>query len=266
MSSARRNDFFSKLSDSLRHFFNAYAGWHHYRLSLALVFSLFLHVAAYIVSAPSPGVSSGEGQSHAPQRTLYAVLKTPFTATEIDVPTAVQEVVTVEASSNLQVPPQENAPVQDVDVKKQAERSVSEPAASDTKKTSEALGPEASETNNASESSEPGLPPAPGYLYGLGLHRQPRLLNEVTVDYPTGAGAREGKVMLRILVSETGAIDNMVVVRASPAGFFEEVTLNAFARAEFAPGEFLGVPVKSQFFVEVEFVPINRGGVSGKGY
>lgn len=266
MSSARRNDFVSKLSDFVQHFFYAYAGWRHYRLSLALAFSLFLHAAAYFVSAPSPGVSSGEGQSHVPQRTLYAVMKTPFTATEIDVPATVPEVVTVEASSNLAVPPQENARVKDVDVKKEAESSVSDPAASESKKTREVPGPAASETNKASESSEPGLPTAPGYLYGLGLHRQPRLLNEVTVDYPTGAGAREGKVMLRILVSATGTIDNMTVVRASPAGFFEEVTLNAFSRAEFAPGEFLGVPVKSQFFVEVEFVPINRGGVSGKGY
>ena len=57
------------------------------------------------------------------------------------------------------------------------------------------------------------------------------------------------------------------VVRASPVGFFEESALEAFGKALFSPGKMLGVAVKSQITVEVEFMPINRGAtVSGRTY
>ena len=37
-------------------------------------------------------------------------------------------------------------------------------------------------------------------------------------------------------------------------------------RAEFVPGKILGLPVKSQFFVEVKFAPTTRDNVSAKSY
>jgi periplasmic protein TonB len=43
--------------------------------------------------------------------------------------------------------------------------------------------------------------------------------------------------------------------------------LEAFGKALFSPGKILGVAVKSQITVEVEFMPINRGAtVSGRTY
>jgi periplasmic protein TonB len=106
----------------------------------------------------------------------------------------------------------------------------------------------------------------PRYLPGIELERQPELLNDISIVYPSAAGTQDEKVTLRILLSETGAIDDMTVMRAEPKGFFEDAAITAFASAEFSPGEVLGRPVKSQFIVEVEFLPINRGETSGKAY
>jgi periplasmic protein TonB len=56
-------------------------------------------------------------------------------------------------------------------------------------------------------------------------------------------------------------------VRAAPAGYFEDAALEAFGKALFSPGKMLGVSVKSQITIEVEFTPINRGAtVSGRAY
>ena len=73
--------------------------------------------------------------------------------------------------------------------------------------------------------------------------------------------------MLRILISDTGHVDDVAVVRAEPRGVFEQAAIEAFAKARFAPGLAAGTPVKSQITVEVQFVPINRGArVSGRTY
>ena len=112
-----------------------------------------------------------------------------------------------------------------------------------------------------------GLPAAPAYRGLAGLDNAPAPLNDIEPEYPPSAGQQEGTVVLRLLINEKGHVDNVAVVRAFPKGFFEAASIDAFAKAEFSPGSFLGVPVKSQMMVEVHFTPINRGGtVSGHGY
>jgi protein TonB len=112
-----------------------------------------------------------------------------------------------------------------------------------------------------------GLPAAPAYRGVAGLDNAPSPLQDILPEYPPSAGQQEGTVVLRLLINEKGHVDSVAVVRAFPKGFFEEASIAAFAKAEFAPGRFLGVPVKSQIMVEVQFTPINRGGtVSGHGY
>ncbi len=110
------------------------------------------------------------------------------------------------------------------------------------------------------------LPAAPDYALGVRLDPGPRPLDDIDPEYPDPY-LREGTVVLRLLISETGHVDNVAVVRAAPAGVFEEAALEAFAKARFAPGLAAGTPVKSQITVEVRFVPINRGArVSGRTY
>ena len=107
----------------------------------------------------------------------------------------------------------------------------------------------------------------PDYLLGARLDPGPKPLGDIQPEYPDSANLQEGKVVLRLLISDTGVVDNVAVVRAEPKGLFEEAALEAFRAARFSPGLVLGTPVKSQITVEVEFQPINRGArISGRMY
>ena len=113
----------------------------------------------------------------------------------------------------------------------------------------------------------PALPPAPAYLSGGKLDPGPRPLHDIEPAYPSEAHSREGSVVLRLLINAAGEVDNVAVVRSYPQGLFDASALTAFAQAKFSPGLMLGVPVKSQITIEVEFTPINRGAtVSGRSY
>lgn len=109
------------------------------------------------------------------------------------------------------------------------------------------------------------LPPAPEYR-ASGMDPPPRPLENIDLEYPPEAGTVEGTVLLRLLINASGTVDDVAVVRATPPGYFEASALKAFARARFSPGYFLGIAVKSQYYVEVGYTPINRGAaVSGQG-
>ena len=111
------------------------------------------------------------------------------------------------------------------------------------------------------------LAAAPDYAFGARLDPGPRPLSDIEPDYPDMTRLREGVVVLRLLISEKGAVDNVAVVRAEPRGIFEQAAIDAFSKARFSPGLAAGTPVKSQITVEVQFMPINRGArVSGKTY
>lgn len=101
----------------------------------------------------------------------------------------------------------------------------------------------------------------------VGLNPPPRPLHDIDPEFPSDAGLREGLVAIRLLIDEKGIVDDVVVIRSSPRGVFEDSAIQAFRSARFSPGMFLGIPVKSQLVVEVEFMPTNRGAsVSGRSY
>jgi TonB family protein len=100
-----------------------------------------------------------------------------------------------------------------------------------------------------------------------GLDPPPTPLHDIEPEYPTHQGLREGVVVLRLLINEKGIVDEAIVVRSFPPGVFDSSAVVAFGSAKFSPGMFLGLPVKSQLTVEVEFMPTNRGAaVSGRAY
>ena len=123
-------------------------------------------------------------------------------------------------------------------------------------------------------SAEPSVPPpahvlpdAPDYLLGKLLSVGPRPLDDIQPQYPDGADLRSGKVVLRLLIGDTGHVDDVAVVRATPPGVFDASAVEAFSKARFAPGLAAGVAVKSQLMVEVEFVPLTRlSRISGRSY
>ena len=111
----------------------------------------------------------------------------------------------------------------------------------------------------ARSQAEPGLPPAPAYLSGGRLDPGPRPLQDVEPAFPDEAGQQHGIVVLRLLINESGVVDQAEVVRSAPKGLFEKSALEAFVAAKFSPGMLMGLPVKSQVTIEVEFAPFNRG-------
>lgn len=82
-------------------------------------------------------------------------------------------------------------------------------------------------------------------------------INEVDLVYPQLAYQRRirGKVELRLFINERGAIDEISLVRATPAGTFEEAALAATLALQFKPAVKNGRNVKSQKTIEVEFDP-----------
>jgi len=122
--------------------------------------------------------------------------------------------------------------------------------------------------------SEPSAAPsgralanAPDYLPANLLNVGPRPLQDIEPEYPEAANLRSGKVVLRLLISDTGHVDDVAVVRANPPGVFDASALEAFSKALFSPGFAGGIAVKSQMTVEVEFVPLNRlSRISGRSY
>lgn len=126
--------------------------------------------------------------------------------------------------------------------------------------------------NNPSKSGDDAAPSTSNHrdtsaYHGVGLDPPPRLISEVDPAYPESAGLREGRVTLRLLINEKGIVDDVMVLQSFPKTVFDDAAMSAFRPARFSPGQILGMAVKSQITIEVEFMPVNRGAnVTGRGY
>jgi len=108
---------------------------------------------------------------------------------------------------------------------------------------------------------------SPRYYLGSELDQRAVPLQAIEPEYPAAAGAREGTLMLRLLINEHGRVDDIIVVRAEPKGVFESPARSAFAGARFSPGVREGAPVKSQLLIEVDYRhrigdPVSRSGAA----
>lgn len=116
------------------------------------------------------------------------------------------------------------------------------------------------------EAAEP-QPPAPSrlaapstktahaarYLAAHELDRRPQILSHVEPHFPALALVPTGRVVLRIYIDETGAVDAVAAESADRTGAFEAAAREAFAAARFLPGMRDGVRVKALVRVEVLF-------------
>lgn len=96
--------------------------------------------------------------------------------------------------------------------------------------------------------------PGPFYFPAGSLSRKPQAVAPVPLDYPEDAPLVEkSRVVLRLLISESGDVDKVIVETADVPGALEAIARQAFARAKFRPGLRGEVAVKSQMRVEITF-------------
>lgn len=105
----------------------------------------------------------------------------------------------------------------------------------------------------------PGLtfPPTPDPVYysARQLDVYPALLASTGLVFPERA-AREsviGKVTMLLLIDDNGIVDELSVVEAEPAGYFEDAARSAFIGIRFIPARKDGRAVKSRILVSVSF-------------
>lgn len=114
------------------------------------------------------------------------------------------------------------------------------------------------------EPAEPSAaPPIPlPYYYPLReLDRRPVALEPVApiMGEARAGDPQEGFVVLRLLLSETGGIDRVLLVRSEPPGVFDTSALAAFSGAKFSPGIRQGVPVRSEMVIRVQYSQMPSG-------
>ena len=128
-----------------------------------------------------------------------------------------------------------------------------EPAAAPTPPAAPGRPRQSSAGTHGSASALPGVIAAPRYVPVDELDERPQIRSHVEPAFPLDANAPAGRVVLRLLISETGAVDKAVVVRADPPGPFEVAAVEAFTPARFSPGRKSGVAVKSALTLELKF-------------
>ena len=83
----------------------------------------------------------------------------------------------------------------------------------------------------------------------------PRAVAPVDPVYPESVADVSGQVSLLLKIDEFGSVQDVTVVNAEPAGYFEESASQAFKAAHFSPAQRDGHPVRSQIVVKVRFTP-----------
>jgi protein TonB len=220
----------------------------------AVAAAIALHAVALLLR---PGVSGGRIQASAPSflavRILHPPAAKPTASTQADPIPAPSAVPREESRESPAPKPSPRALAESEGLRKRDE-------AHPARNSPVGAGVAAAGASDA-------LAAAPDYALGAQLDPGPRPLDEIDPEYPDTVRLRSGAVVLRLLISETGHVDEVGVVRAEPPGVFEQAAIEAFAKARFAPGMAGGRPVKSQIRIEVEFMPINRGAkTSGRSY
>lgn len=103
--------------------------------------------------------------------------------------------------------------------------------------------------------------PDPTYYSARELDAYPRPLAPLGFDHPerAGRGRVGGRLLLQLLIDELGAVKDVSVVEAEPAGYFDEAARSVLAAARFVPGMKDGRAVKSRLLLSVSFAAAGGG-------
>lgn len=91
------------------------------------------------------------------------------------------------------------------------------------------------------------------YYNARELDRRAEPLEDIPLNNPlTGPGPqRSARVILLLLINESGSVDSVATLEAPPAGDFAKMARTAFTMTRFSPAFKDGRPVKSQKVVEI---------------
>jgi TonB family protein len=95
----------------------------------------------------------------------------------------------------------------------------------------------------------------PRYFLSSQLDRRPVALAPIEPEYPASAGPEGAYLVLRLRIGESGAVDAVRVLVSDSQRLFDDSAIAAFGRARFSPGIRNGVPVKSQMYIELKYLP-----------
>lgn len=99
------------------------------------------------------------------------------------------------------------------------------------------------------------LPPVsdPVYYPARQLDVYPALMQPVSLEHANaGVG---GRVLLMLLIDETGQVRELSIVEAGPAGLIESSVRSVFSEARFSPARKDGRAVKSRVLISVDYQP-----------
>ena len=98
-----------------------------------------------------------------------------------------------------------------------------------------------------------GITAPPRYFPAEELDERPLIRTPVHPAFPADAPVAGGRVVLRLLINEAGAVDQATAIEADPPGVFDAAAVEAFAPARFTPGRKDGNAVKSALHIELQF-------------
>lgn len=96
---------------------------------------------------------------------------------------------------------------------------------------------------------------APKYYSAEWLERRPIPLFSIVPAYPPDIENVVGRVTLLLLINERGSVDSFRILFSEPPGIFDQESIIAFTQAKYSAGRIAGLPVKSQFVVDIRFDP-----------
>lgn len=157
-----------------------------------------------------------------------------------------------------------SAPATGADSPAQAPETARAPAGKTPLPASEEAKPKPAETKTGSKPATAPAPSAglelpllrdPAYVPTSQLDVYPQPLAPIRLPYPrtAAAGRVDGRLSLLLLIDESGVVNEVSVVAAEPAGYFEETTRSVLRSASFSPGMQQGRAVKSRVLLQVNY-------------
>lgn len=93
------------------------------------------------------------------------------------------------------------------------------------------------------------------YFKSSELDRRPFPLTRIIIPEPESATAESGAVMIRLLISERGRVEDARIVFGTGVAEFEASALHEFSSAKFQPGYRGNLAVPSEMLIEVTLRP-----------